>query len=38
MCPSARVNCLTLIRPCISPEDSFLNRVEVSANLTGKSL
>ena len=38
MWPSARVNCLTLISPCISPDDSFLNRVEVSAYLTGRSL
>lgn len=31
------VNCLTLIRPCISPLSSFLNSVEVSVSLMGRS-
>ena len=37
-CPSDIVNCLTLINPCISPESSFLNNVDVSLYLNGKSL
>src|SRR5699024_3564709 len=35
--PSEIVNCLSLISPCISPDDSFLNRVEVSLYRIGRS-
>jgi len=38
MCPSARVNCQSLVRPRSSPDCSFLYSVAISAYFFGRSL